>query len=234
MDIIKKLSEPLSIEDIDFRVQSISKKGFCTILAYKDARVDMNRLDEVCGVYWQDKYELIDGQLFCHIGIYDKEIQQWVWRSDVGTESFTEEVKGRASDAFKRAGFRWGIGRELYSYPRIQTMLLPNEFYIDGQKVKQGFDFQLREWKWELKRNGDIIEYLTAHDEKGRLRYDSRKDFNSAPTVPVPQLDVLKELMSCKTRADVNELWKKLSASDQKKYEVQVKTQLKKIEDGNV
>jgi hypothetical protein len=42
-----KLSEPLPISSIDFRVQSINKGGYATILAYKDARVDMNRLDTV-------------------------------------------------------------------------------------------------------------------------------------------------------------------------------------------
>ena len=47
--LLKGLQKPLPIESIDFRVQSVSPKGFCTILAYKDARVDMNRLDEVVG-----------------------------------------------------------------------------------------------------------------------------------------------------------------------------------------
>ena len=43
----------------------------------------------------------------------------WVWKQDVGVESFTEKEKGQASDSFKRACFNWGIGRELYSAPFI-------------------------------------------------------------------------------------------------------------------
>ena len=44
---IEDLGKPLDIKSIDFRVQSINKGGYATILAYKDARVDMQRLDEI-------------------------------------------------------------------------------------------------------------------------------------------------------------------------------------------
>tara|TARA_R110000737_G_C14572745_1_gene484322 strand:- start:121 stop:543 length:423 start_codon:yes stop_codon:yes gene_type:complete len=116
---IKKISEPLRIEQIEFRVGHSSGQNHF-LLAYKDARVDMDRLDAVCGhLGWQRKHELIDGQLFCHVGIYDESINQWVWKSDVGVESRTEAEKGRSSDAFKRACFNWGIGRELYDLPLI-------------------------------------------------------------------------------------------------------------------
>ena len=43
----KKLNRPLDSGEIDFRIQSISEKGYATILAYKDARIDMAILDEV-------------------------------------------------------------------------------------------------------------------------------------------------------------------------------------------
>src|SRR5690606_3633645 len=192
--IITKLSEPLNIEDVDFRIQSINKGGYATILAYKDARVDMNRLDAVCGVNWQTKYELIDGQLFCSIGI--KIDGDWIWRQDVGEESFTEKTKGRASDAFKRAGFRWGIGRELYDYPLIKVKLNENsskpkygEFYIEGDKVRQGYGLNLREWDWtaEFDEKGKINR-LKAFDEKGNLRFDFPENNVTAPeSKPQPQ-----------------------------------------------
>lgn len=181
MDIMR-LREPLDVSQIEFRIQSITSKGFATILAYKDARVDMNRLDDVCGGLWQDKYELIDGQLFCSIGI--KVGEEWVWRQDVGTESMTEATKGRASDAFKRAGFRWGIGRELYDYPRIQLMLREDEFRPNGNKGKQTYNLKLHKWKWVLERNDDgSIKRLLAQDDKGLLRFNSNKDFNKPRTI---------------------------------------------------
>lgn len=178
-EILKKLSEPIKIEEIDFRVQSINKGGYATILAYKDARVDMNRLDEVCNALWQDKYELIDGQLFCSIGI--KIENEWIWRQDVGVESYSEKEKGRASDAFKRAGFRWGIGRELYGYPLIQVKLNSNEFTMDGDKAKATWNLKLKDWKWNAEfKDGKIVK-LTANDEKGVLRFDSSKSTDIQP-----------------------------------------------------
>lgn len=166
-NILTELSKPLDIADVDFRIQSINKGGYATILAYKDARVDMNRLDDVCGVYWQDKYELIDGQLFCSVGI--KIDNEWIWRQDVGTESMTEQTKGRASDAFKRACFRWGIGRELYDYPVIQVKLKDIEF--DKNTGKSTFNLKIKEWKWELEMVENKVNSLKARDNQGDVRF---------------------------------------------------------------
>lgn len=108
-------------DEIECRVGSVSKTGNgFSLLLYKDARTDQNILDETVGAMnWQKHYELIDGQLFCTIEIWDSEKKQWVGKQDVGIESNTEAEKGRASDAQKRSGFAWGIGRELYTAPFI-------------------------------------------------------------------------------------------------------------------
>lgn len=178
-NIIERLKEPLDIRDVDFRIHSINKSGYATILAYKDARVDMNRLDEVCGVNWQDDYKLIDGQLFCGIAI--KIEDEWIWRWDVGAESFTEKVKGRASDAFKRAGFRWGIGRELYDYPTIQVKLNQNEFKVENERARQTWNLKLKEWVWSAEFKDGKIRSLTAKDNNGKAR------FNYSKTTPIKQ-----------------------------------------------
>ena len=170
-----KLNTPLKIDEIDFRVQSINKGGYATILAYKDARVDMNRLDAVYGVDgWQKKYDLIDGKLFCSVGIYSEKLNQWIWKQDVGTESNTEKEKGQASDAFKRACFNLGIGRELYDYPLIQVQLTDREF--DKSTGKTTWHFKLKEWKWgsEFDENGILVK-LAAKDENGNLRFNWKK-----------------------------------------------------------
>ena len=123
----KKLSEPLPISSIDFRVQSINKGGYATILAYKDARVDMNRLDEICGVEnWKREHSRDNKN--CMVSIWDESKNVWVSKEDTGTESNTEEEKGLASDSFKRACFNWGIGRELYDYPVISIKLNSDEY----------------------------------------------------------------------------------------------------------
>ena len=74
---------------------------------------------ESAGLDWQNDFKVVDGVLYGGIGIWDDDMCQWLWKWDAGTESNTEAEKGRASDAFKRAGFKWGIGRELYTAPRI-------------------------------------------------------------------------------------------------------------------
>ena len=107
----------LRADEIDARISVCNEYGV-GILLYKDARCDMNILDETFGAMnWQRKHELIDGQLFCSVGICDG--HEWVWKQDVGVESYTEKEKGRASDSFKRACFNWGIGRELYTAPNM-------------------------------------------------------------------------------------------------------------------
>lgn len=113
----------LRADEIDCRVAQIYKNGSCSLLLYKDARCDMNILDETVGPEnWQREHTLIDGQLFCRVGIREASenyVTGFVWKEDVGTESYTEAEKGRASDSFKRACVNWGIGRELYTAPKI-------------------------------------------------------------------------------------------------------------------
>jgi hypothetical protein len=167
-----ELSRPLDISDVDFRVQSINNGGYATILAYKDARVDMNRLDEVCGIgYWKRDFKEINGKLYCGVAVYNKEISEWIWKWDVGTESMTEATKGLASDAFKRACFNLGIGRELYDYPIISVKLNENEWTKDGGRPKQTYNLHIRDWKWYSEFTDGRITFLAAKDENGKVRF---------------------------------------------------------------
>ena len=168
----KGLSRPLDIKDVDFRVQSINNGGYATILAYKDARVDMNRLDEVAGPSrWKKDYSVINNQLFCGVSIFDAETEQWVTKWDVGTESMTEKEKGLASDAFKRSCFNWGIGRELYDYPMISIKLNANEWSKESGRPKQTYNLKIREWRWHSEFTDGKLTFLAAKDENGAVRY---------------------------------------------------------------
>lgn len=120
MKIMNKLKfRTLNADEIDVRVATVNQKG-CSLLLYKDARVDQRLLDEVVGPFnWQRSHEVINGNLYCTVGIFDENKQQWVYKQDVGTESYAQKEKGEASDSFKRACFNWGIGRELYTAPFI-------------------------------------------------------------------------------------------------------------------
>lgn len=174
---VSDLTKPLSIEDIDFRIQSINKGGYATILAYKDARVDIKRLNAVCGALgW--KREHTRENYNCIVSIYDKENKHWVSKEDTGTESMAEAQKGLASDSFKRACFNWGIGLELYDYPLIQVKLTggtdrKQEWFLDNGKPKQGWGLGLKKWVWNSSFTDDgVLIYLAVKDEKGKLRFE--------------------------------------------------------------
>ena len=134
----------LKADEIECRVQSCKANGL-VLLLYKDARVDMNILDETVGASnWQREHYECKGNLFCRVGIdigtHEGKVERWVFKSDCGTESNTEAQKGEASDSFKRACFNWGIGRELYTAP---FTWIPAEKcnIVDGKNnSKQCFD----------------------------------------------------------------------------------------------
>ena len=127
----------LKADEIDCRVKIVKSSGV-SILLYKDARVDQNILDETVGpLNWQRSHEVIDGNLYCTVSIFNEERNTWVYKQDVGTESNTEKEKGQASDSFKRACFNWGIGRELYTAPFI--WINAGDCKIDGQKCNDKF-----------------------------------------------------------------------------------------------
>lgn len=109
----------LKASEIDARVSTVTESG-CSILLYKNARIDMTLLDETVGnENWQREHQLIGDRLYCTVKVWDAEKNQWICKQDVGTESYTEKEKGQASDSFKRACVNIGIGRELYTAPFI-------------------------------------------------------------------------------------------------------------------
>lgn len=194
-----KLNTPLTIEQIDFRVQSINKGGYATILAYKDARADMNRLDEVYGIDgWQKKYEVIDGKLYCSVGVYNKDLSQWIWKQDVGTESMADKEKGQASDAFKRACFNFGIGRELYGYPVMSIKLESNEWKLVGDKVQATWDLRLKEWTWESEFKDGKLFKISCKDNTGKGRWaweQGKGTINAVLNSPPPVIQEKKPII---------------------------------------
>lgn len=107
----------LRANEIECRVSTLKEDGL-SLLLYKTARTDANLLDETIGPeHWENDFKIVDGVLYGGIGVDYGNGMIWKW--DAGVESNTEAEKGRASDAFKRAGFKHGIGRELYTAPFI-------------------------------------------------------------------------------------------------------------------
>ena len=165
---MEKAPRLLTPEDIEVRVQSVKKTNNGTgaiLLLYKNARVDMAILDEWVGpMNWQRKHTRENAN--CIISIWDEDKKQWVDKEDTGTESKTEAEKGQASDSFKRAGFNWGIGRELYTSPFIWVDLYDSELYND--KLSAYVKFHVDAITYDDNRR---ITSLIVKDQKQNVRY---------------------------------------------------------------
>jgi hypothetical protein len=181
----------LYASEIECRVAQCGKKGegaWCSLLLYKDARVDMRILDEVYGpMNWQREHTIIGENLYCTIKIYDLGKGEWISKQDVGTESFTEKEKGQASDSFKRAGFNVGIGRELYTAPKIFINLDKGEWEDKGGKAVPKISFDVADIDYDNEGN---ICYLVIVDNKGREKYRFGKpNKKQSPSLSAPKTD---------------------------------------------
>lgn len=194
----------LQANEIDCRIGNTTDKG-ASILLYKDARVDMRILDETYGsMNWQRRHEVVNGNLFCTIEVWDSEKGCWVSKQDVGTESFTEKEKGEASDSFKRAGFNWGIGRELYTAPFIWITTTSDDLDNRG-KIKT--KFFVREITYNEQNE---INHLVIVDGKGNARFTFGKN---APKMENPKVvtleEAIAEMYACETLDAVKACWSK-------------------------
>ncbi len=156
----------LRADEIECRIGQVFKaKQAISLLLYKDARCDMALLDEVVGTEnWQREHYECKGNLYCRVGI--KTESGWVWKSDCGTESNTEAVKGESSDSFKRACVNWGIGRELYTAPFIYVELTDKEWNNGAPRVK----FDVAPMGIGYDDAGNIV-FLEIVDAKGNVRF---------------------------------------------------------------
>jgi len=120
MNLATDLLRPFPVHKIHWRVGATTqdkKKGIA--LAYIDARDVMHRLDDVVGIgEWQCRYPF---EGCCEIGIWID--PNWVWKSNGAGQTNVEGEKGQYSDALKRAGVCWGIGRYLYALPNVWVPL---------------------------------------------------------------------------------------------------------------
>lgn len=164
----------LTKDDIDVRVSNVTENNGTVkvmLLLYKDARVDMKILDELyTPMGWKRTHKLIGDRLYCSVEVYCPELGEWISKEDVGTESNTEAEKGQASDSFKRACVNWGIGRELYSAPRIYVTLNQGEYYYDrNNRLKVSATFSVSRIEYDVKER--VIKELDIVDKRGSVRY---------------------------------------------------------------
>lgn len=186
----------LKADEIEVKVKQIKQNG-SVFLLYKTARTDMALLDETVGpMSWQSDYRVINDNLYAGIGIHSEELG-WIWKWDCGVESREDgdgnEKKGEASDAFKRAGFKWGIGRELYTAPFIwiSSDVVPTVQMGNNWKLKNAFaKYSVSKIGYNEKREITMLEIV---DDKGRTVYThgSKTPSKGCPMTEQTNEDVL-------------------------------------------
>jgi len=121
-NVMKNLAAPFDASEVKFKPQVV-RGNRALALAYVDARVIQDRLDDALGVEgWQDEYTpLPDGSVICRLQIRLGE--EWITKMDVGSPSEQpdggDRLKAAFSDSLKRAAVKFGVGRYLYRLPQI-------------------------------------------------------------------------------------------------------------------
>lgn len=196
---MEELQVPLSGDDVEFRIgSSTPRKGF-SLLLYKTARTDVNRLNNVFGLQWKNKYFYDEKKyLACEISVFDEITKEWVGRSDVGTESNTEKEKGSYSDAMKRAGSKWGIGIELYKAPFIWV----NWDKWKNVRGKDVPDVFMSNWTMEIKKDSDgILGGFSIKDGNGKVVWSNTgkaKNITEPVRREAPAIDPKDAEFACK------------------------------------
>lgn len=172
----------LKKEEVEVRVQSTNKGGYTTLLLYKDARCDMNILDETVGALnWKREHTRNNSN--CIVSIWDSEKSQWISKEDTGTESRSEAEKGLASDSFKRACFNWGIGRELYTAPKISVKGLGDYPVLEVTNLEIK-DKKITKLEISQEKNGEKTVVYT---------YPNKRNYTPKPTPPKTAVKLTKE-----------------------------------------
>ena len=177
----------LTKEDIEVRVAQTlagNNKVRVNLLLYKNARVDMKIMDELfTPMGWKRTHKLIGDRLYCCVEVYNPETKEWICKEDVGVESNTEAEKGQASDSFKRACVNWGIGRELYTAPKITIELNENEYTKDqNSRIKVWAYFSVKSIGYDSKTR--TITSLEIQDKYGNVRFSMNGSVQQSQSEP--------------------------------------------------
>lgn len=159
----------LKADEIECRVGTCSDKGV-SLLLYKNARVDMDILDETFGsLGWQRHHSRDNAN--CTVSVWDADKAQWIEKEDTGTESNTEAEKGLASDSFKRACVNLGIGRELYTSPFIWVKAGDCSITQGRNGKPQCYDkFSVVEISYDENRR--ITDLSVRNDKSGKIVFE--------------------------------------------------------------
>ena len=136
--IFERLAAPFDPADIEWRAGATNAdKTSALALAYITSRAVMDRLDEVVGAEnWRDEYAPgPGGGIVCGISL--RIGGEWVTKWDGAENTDFEAIKGGLSDAFKRAGYKWGIGRYLYRLDSVWVKCEARGKFVQLKEIPQ-------------------------------------------------------------------------------------------------
>ena len=163
MEKIEK-NKRLTPNDIEARIESVNEYG-ARVIFYKNARVDMAQLDARYGAMnWQNSYRDVGGRLIAVIEIWDDDKKCWIHKENAGEKNSISRIKSEASDAFKRTGTVWGIGRELYKMPKI---IIPKEKLISYKAVGDLYECHDEIIVEDISYNEDEVVSITLTNHFG-------------------------------------------------------------------
>lgn len=199
--LLNQLKNPFDPRFVKWRVGATNaEKTKGIALAYIDSREVKKRFDEVCSIAgWQDRLIPVDGGFISEIDI--KINNEWVTRSNAAGYTKVEPIKGGASDAFKRAASKWGVGHYLYYLPNVWVDIKPQ-----GKSYVLAEVPELPDW---AKPDPNIENW----EDIAELETDATSGVDSevAATI-IENVDLIREV---KSEADLDEVLTKLTADQQ-------------------
>lgn len=196
---LPELRRPFTEHAVKFKIQTGKPGGKAMVITYHDSRLVGERLNWVCPGEWEDEYlmppwwttAMATNELICRLTVAG------ITRQDLGVLEPGSQggSKGLYSDAFKRAGVKFGIGAHLYATPRMQVG--PDGYWVrqatQGRPAKiGGLTDQALVWCQKLYADwlktshgfGQPLSHGDAPDAQGDVEVDVEATEDSEPDEP--------------------------------------------------
>lgn len=164
---LDKLTLPIQPDEIEWRVQMQTKTGKLIVVPYLTNRTVMDRFDQQFGWDgWQNQITEIQGGFLCTITVTFTNPQtgevRTLSKTDGASRTDIEPVKGGISDAMKRCAVQFGLGRSLYTYPRVMIDT-PDKFIPDW--ATQQLDVLVKRINDGSYRGGEVVTLKQSYQK---------------------------------------------------------------------
>lgn len=198
------LTENIRPEEIEWRYQSATKNGKIIVVPYITNRCVMERFDRQFGwAAWQNEIEEIKDGFLCRITVRLPD-GETITKTDGASRTDIEPVKGGISDAMKRCAVQFGLGRNLYTYPKV--FIECTDKYIPDW-VYPLLDGLVSSINDKTFKGGDIVVF-----KQGQSAPKPAPVANKPITNPVQDPKVLDSIKACITLGEVNNKFKRMQA----------------------